>query len=1258
MDNSLSSKEIAGLKVGSMNCNGLGDKTKLSKVLTWLSKKTEDIIFLQETHSTLESEVKWKKTWEGGIYFSHGASNSTGVAILIRKNEDIKVDNIRTICQGRVLLMEITYNTIKYCLVNNYSPNNDDKQFIENVFLETLGRSRDDHLIMAGDWNTVLNNNLDKLGGAAQHANKNYQSYINNMMSDYGLCDIFRLSRGDERVYTHFNKTFKTASRLDFFLIDDNLSNFPICDTNISHGYNTDHSYISLNIQGSSIEKGKGYWKLNNSHLRDEDFVNEVKVIIDDTINSNFDSYAGLWDVIKIKIKDFAIRYGKKKKKENQEEKQKLLKVIEDIKSVPNFIENDMTRKELFEAEVKLNCIIDSEIKGAITRSRAQWTEEGERSTKYFFGLEKSNYKKKSLGKLVNNGKELYNQRDISNHVVDFYKKLFRSTDPDKTNMSDYIASSRTPTVDSNLAEDLDSEIYIGEIDAVYNKLKNNKSPGWDGLTAEFYKTFWDDIRTILFNCYLESINNSSLSPSQRIGVLTLIPKPKPPSELVYIKNWRPITLLNVDYKIFTHVIKNRILRSLPDIISNAQSGFQAGKSTCDNLILMYLTLEHFDNHPEKEGLLLQVDFEKAFDTVEHEFLYKTLETMGFGKYLIKLVKVAFHGCMNYANVNGYLTSPIYISRGLHQGSPLSPILFLIVAQIFTKKLENRSDIIGLEISGVNILLSLFADDTDLFLNASIDCLAAVIEELIAFGTHSGCKCNVEKTTCIPLGKAKYNANLLGQISCKNYGPDFIQDTFTALGINFSNNTSVVGIMEVNYEAKITKAKSWVNVWSRRDLTLMGKVTIIKSLIYSQFSYLAIPLIKPSCPMMKRIDTLTFNFLWGGKRDKVKREVIKRGFNEGGLGLFDFSEFLTSLKLTLIKKIINPNFTHNWKRVFIKQLKFPDKIEISIENALTRDNCKITKDILMCYTEWKTKVANARGECINHIVWANKEITDIGSQMWNETLISRGIKYISDFLAPGNSVMTYDQFRENWNLSISEISRKQYVDVKMAIRRFNCPTIASRDISQVDRAACLSFFFNDNGSIKISINGKIIRNEMYNPISPNLLPALKEWSRELDKNDIDWCQVLNNLFTGITNNYKLIQFQYKLLMRISTCKYMRYKMQIAKDSDQCSLCNSALETLAHIFLYCPYSIAFTDKLNTFIRDNIYRDFRDTKKYYLITSNHANPIVNYFNITAKWYISKKFQNAKPLIWDEYIRYIRVALTGEKQYIRVTVDDILA
>ena len=156
-------------------------------------------------------------------------------------------------------------------------------------------------------------------------------------------------------------------------------------------------------------------------------------------------------------------------------------------------------------------------------------------------------------------------------------------------------------------------------------------------------------------------------------------------------------------------------------------------------------------NNPDQEGLPLQVNYEKAFDSVEHNFLFKCMEKFGFGNYIIKLVKVAFFGCMSFANINGHLSSPIYIYRGLHQGSPLSPILFLLVAQVGSCRL----DLSGIRVQGVDIFLSLFADDTDIFTQASIQCIDAIVQELSEFGVHSGCKTNVSKTSYIPLGRAR-----------------------------------------------------------------------------------------------------------------------------------------------------------------------------------------------------------------------------------------------------------------------------------------------------------------------------------------------------------------------------------------------------------------------------------------------------------------------------------------------------------------------
>ena len=135
------------------------------------------------------------------------------------------------------------------------------------------------------------------------------------------------------------------------------------------------------------------------------------------------------------------------------------------------------------------------------------------------------------------------------------------------------------------------------------------------------------------------------------MGVITLLPKGE--KDHTELKNWRPITLLNIDYKIYVHVIKNRLRLCLPGIISCHQTGFQRGKSTTDNLILMYLVLEYYERNPEEEGYLVQIDFEKAFDSVEHDYLFSVLKKIGIGSQLIHMIKVAFSGCSSMILVNG-----------------------------------------------------------------------------------------------------------------------------------------------------------------------------------------------------------------------------------------------------------------------------------------------------------------------------------------------------------------------------------------------------------------------------------------------------------------------------------------------------------------------------------------------------------------------------------------------------------------------------
>ena len=314
MSSNSSINALINLGIGCYNSNGLGNKNKRDRVLNWLKTKQENIFFVQEAHSTPESERDWRNSWGGEIIFNHGASNSTGVVILFKQgiSNDIKIINHVHIAPGRATLVDVDSGGTVFGIINVYCPNNDDDNFLNNVFLEACSSTKSDNLVFAGDWNTVLNNSLDKAGGSPTHSNIRCQNLLNNIMSDWGFSDIFRLNNPTARIFTHFDKQHNTRTRLDFFLVDDKLVNLPVCSTTISHGFSSDHSYVSLTLQGNPLSHGRGYWKFNNSHLYSEEFNNGVREIIRETSSGSYDSQNGLWDTIKYRIKDFSIYHGKK----------------------------------------------------------------------------------------------------------------------------------------------------------------------------------------------------------------------------------------------------------------------------------------------------------------------------------------------------------------------------------------------------------------------------------------------------------------------------------------------------------------------------------------------------------------------------------------------------------------------------------------------------------------------------------------------------------------------------------------------------------------------------------------------------------------------------------------------------------------------------------------------------------------------------------------------------------------------------------
>ncbi len=258
--------------------------------------------------------------------------------------------------------------------------------------------------------------------------------------------------------------------------------------------------------------------------------------------------------------------------------------------------------------QIELDTLYEEKARGAFTRSRQTWLEQGEKNTKYFFYLEKRSGEMSSLNKLLIVSED---QKEISQYVTEFYKHLYDSNSviSDMDTFLNDLGKAKTISIDFKLF--CDDEIQLEEIKECIGYLKDNRSPGNDRLLSEFYKVFRDKLAPFLLAVYKKSIDKGELPDSLKQGVITLIPKPQ--IYILYLDNWRPISILNNDAKIFAHIFAKRLKHGLEDIIDEAQTGFIQGRHISNNIRLI-LDMVDYNEYISDNSLILFVDFHKAFD--------------------------------------------------------------------------------------------------------------------------------------------------------------------------------------------------------------------------------------------------------------------------------------------------------------------------------------------------------------------------------------------------------------------------------------------------------------------------------------------------------------------------------------------------------------------------------------------------------------------------------------------------------------------
>ncbi|VDI81458.1 blast:Transposon TX1 uncharacterized 149 kDa protein [Mytilus galloprovincialis] len=470
---------IKDIHICTLNVKGLRDKEKRTRFYQWIKNQKSLITFIQESHFDENLEKKLYTETSNVIYFSHGTTQSRGVAIIIDNKLECKVINENKDKDGRILMLNIEIENIIYSLINIYAPNIETER---NKFFKNLSDFISNYaigtVILGGDMNDALSN-LDRKLTNGKRKNIKPVNSLKSLIKTHNLIDIWRYLNPKKVQFTWKRQNFSQASRIDYFLINkDFVLNTKSSDIRPALIKSTDHQGVSLKLQSVTAEsKGPGYWKLNNSILEENEYCKEIETIIakyktimqDTTTDVHL-----LWDAIKLDIKLFTINYCKSraynKNNEIKQMEKKLTLLTEKYQKNEN---NDILQK-INQIENQLETHYEYKAKGAQLRSKQDWVEKGEKNTAYFLGLEKNKQTKKTIIKLKDDqGNIVTDQSEILQIEKKFYEKLYSKENENIAQSWEYINSTEVKNkLSKNESQTCDGYVTIDELTLAVNNLK------------------------------------------------------------------------------------------------------------------------------------------------------------------------------------------------------------------------------------------------------------------------------------------------------------------------------------------------------------------------------------------------------------------------------------------------------------------------------------------------------------------------------------------------------------------------------------------------------------------------------------------------------------------------------------------------------------------------------------------------------------------------------------------------------------------
>ncbi len=960
-------------KAAAVNVNGLAAQSKRREFFASLQEQRCTVTLLAETHCTSDDQARrWVqegagpgRPWQGTALWANqaeqGGRAAGGVGILLADSlcgeaAEPVVEHISP--SGRVLKVSwLTPWGQRVAAVAVYAPctAQDRPDFFLGEYLDALCTGTQQGMIVGGDFNCVMRPE-DVLPAPGQQAADSGRLHggaelqVANMLA--GLQDACLLQHPGLRQPTHYTQQPEGTSggRIDYIFLSQDLVDGGWLRAAQQHRrFPSDHRMVSVKLQPPTTpEAGPRRWRFPNHLLGVQPFVTQLEQQLREARTALEQQVpqldpATLWERLKALAASAAQQLQQQIKSEKQQQLRRLRQALAaERRAAVNIPDQHAVQRQLA-AEQALSAAENARLAQQAAATEPLYELYGEKSTYWFHQLGRAPLAPQFIAEVQRSdgstvaakGKE--GVAAAGGLLADFYDPatggLFsrHPTDPQQQAVMLEAVDKRLDEQQQQQCrgEEEDGMLTLREAEAALTSLPRGKAPGSDGLTYEFYTAMWEVVGEPLVAAFNYSFQQPELrlSETQRLGLITLIykgggkPRANPAS-------YRPITLLNGDLKIVAKVMVHRFGPACASLIDETQTAFVPGRDIADNVLHHLEEIDYLQEvgvQQGQQGCILFLDFEKAYDRLDRDWLRRCMETMCFPESSMRWVRLLLAGTMGRIVFNGGHRSRVFdIPSGCAQGSPLSPLLYVIAAQPLAAKcrqLQREGSISSIRMpDGTPAPCShQHADDTTLHAETVAHVRTLLHRAVEPFCAASGAKLNTQKCQGMVLGA---HPALVG--ADPDTGVVFVDtavDPIKHLGVPLSVR-GVSAFAEQLYQQRLSSIGFRARIWGRYNLTLLGRCEVARQVLASCLVYHAqfVPVPEHLMrPIQRRISAFVLGL--GCIRNNDTRQLQWRPAQQvaclppkrGGIGCVDVQAHVTAMQAKVMASLLHPH-RHAWKQ--------------------------------------------------------------------------------------------------------------------------------------------------------------------------------------------------------------------------------------------------------------------------------------------------------------------------------------------------------